>query len=757
MKALKLKQKLSVKTILLYVTFTALCVLSGGVFEGNVTFGLFVGAVYSANPLIACLVYLASAVIYGWVNLLHAAVKCAVLMIFVGIHYFAKRKINKLLLLLYLIVANVFYVVYSFVDYFNLFDRLLYAGVGIAFAYVCIYVFRAVFVRGLNYRPALDERVCIGILTVVASYCVSNISFGRFQLVYLIVPFVILCSVVCFGDKTALVGAVLMGVGNVFATGSYECCVYCVIAALASVALSKVNRYIGALSVLIVDVLMSFFLNLHGTFDMAVFAPTLCAALVFVVIPTKVYKRINDYCSCSADRYLSKSVTQKVGDNLSRRLYRLSDIFMSMKQAFFTMSQGAVTVEQAEIGIVKQCSQNVCSDCDNRNRCWRQDIAQTEQSLLAISQCAVKRGKCTILDVPQALSVRCDKVSAVLSEVNEQAQVYRAYRERVEQADNGKTLLGEQMGGVSNLLMQLASDVKHRTGYDNAKEKELVDSLVFHNVLCSGAVVAQQKEIVTVVLTVAKDDVNNEVIQKVVTNVIKQNMIVERIENTESATWVNVFLSVRPRYSVSFGVSSVAKGGNDVSGDTHTVTHTDNGKCIVALCDGMGSGDKAEQMSATSIGLVESFYRAGFDNDTILSCVNKLLVGSGNEIFCAVDVVVLDLYNGLADFIKLGACAGLVKNDGKVEIVSGSSLPLGVLEEMKPSITKKALIGGDVVVLISDGVADCFKDPTTLARVFSEVSVNVPQSIADVILNKALKLCNNKPNDDMTVVVAKLV
>lgn len=60
---------------------------------------------------------------------------------------------------------------------------------------------------------------------------------------------------------------------------------------------------------------------------------------------------------------------------------------------------------------------------------------------------------------------------------------------------------------------------------------------------------------------------------------------------------------------------------------------TDNGKCIVALCDGMGSGSNAEKMSETAIGLVENFYRAGFDSDTILSCVNHLLVGCGNEVF----------------------------------------------------------------------------------------------------------------------------
>ena len=91
-----------------------------------------------------------------------------------------------------------------------------------------------------------------------------------------------------------------------------------------------------------------------------------------------------------------------------------------------------------------------------------------------------------------------------------------------------------------------------------------------------------------------------------------------------------------------------------------------------------------------------------------------------------------------------------------MEIIAGSSLPLGVLDEMTPSVTKKALAVGDVIVLMSDGVADCFKDPEAVAGVFSNVSLNVPQSIAEVILNKALKIVGNKPKDDMTVLVAKI-
>ena len=119
------KRGLNAKTVLLYVTYAALTVVSGGVCEGNVAFGLFVGAVYSANPIVAAVIYLGSAAVYGWISLLHAAVKMAIVLVFVGIHYFAKRKINKLALLIYLVVANVFYVVYSFIDYFSLFDRIL--------------------------------------------------------------------------------------------------------------------------------------------------------------------------------------------------------------------------------------------------------------------------------------------------------------------------------------------------------------------------------------------------------------------------------------------------------------------------------------------------------------------------------------------------------------------------------------------------------------------------------------------------------
>ena len=408
------------------------------------------------------------------------------------------------------------------------------------------------------------------------------------------------------------------------------------------------------------------------------------------------------------------------------------------------------------MAIVRQCVETVCADCERRQKCWRTDLAQTEGAMQSLASSAVRRGKCSILDVPQTLSVKCNKVSSLISYVNTQARIYLDYVDKAEQADGSKLLLGEQMGGVSDLLLSLASDCKGRIGYDSDKEKELVDRLVFHNVMCVGATIIAQSGVLAIIATVSQKDFNADVICKVTSGLVKQKVVVDKLEQTDSAAWINVVMKVDANYDAEFGVASAVKSGSEASGDTHSVVQTDNGKCIVTLCDGMGSGNGAEKASATAIGLVESFYRAGFDNDVILSCINKLLSGVGNETFCAVDIVALDRYNGLADFIKLGATVGLVKSKGQVELISGSSLPLGVLEEMKPSITKKALCDGDLVVLLSDGVVDCFDSPSAVASALAQTTLTTPQSIAEYMLARAKKLCGT-PKDDMTVLCFRLV
>lgn len=161
-------------------------------------------------------------------------------------------------------------------------------------------------------------------------------------------------------------------------------------------------------------------------------------------------------------------------------------------------------------------------------------------------------------------------------------------------------------------------------------------------------------------------------------------------------------------------------------------------------------------MSETAITLVENFYRAGFSSELILSCVNRLMQTFNNETFCAVDIVVADLSNGRCDFVKLGAPESFVRQQGETSVVNGSSLPLGVLEEMKPSTCYRILGNGDLIVLCSDGITDCLGSES-ISDYLNQTVLTNPQIIADELMEEALAKCNNIPKDDMTVVVARIV
>ena len=734
--------KFSAKKILPYVFYALCALLCGGAAEGSLCFGLFVGATYCINAPVAALIAALSSLPFGWRQAAHSAVRCGVYLVFFFLHKILGKRINKAYMLLYTSLSCVFYCVYGTEDYFALFDKLLYSCCGIAFSYVSLYLFRALFSRGIRYSPASEEVICIAIFAVVISYAASCLTLWEFNVGFFLFPFVLLFAS-ALSAKGALVCAALLGLGNLLATGAYDGCVFCLFAALSAVTFFRLNKYVAGLSVVIADVLMSYFMGLHGQFSTLVFAPTVCSVAAFFLLPKRCTDYVRDCLCADKNLYLGKSVAKKAGAVTSAKLYRLADVFSDMKNAFFALSAPTPTNGDGARAVTNACKTNVCGECREKSRCGGFESVVTQ-----IAMNAVEKGRCTILDVPQNTSFRCARITALLAEINVQSRNWREYADRVNRENEGKKLLGTQLKGVSALLDRLAVECRSEICCDEEKQKELFERLNFHNLLCRGAAVLNMGDAVVTV----SSDCDKDAVCRVAEGVMGIKLTA-RVESTESPSWINVLLSPAPRYAVTFGVSSLPKRGSEVSGDTHTVINTDNGKCIVALCDGMGSGSRAEKYSETAMALVESLYRAGLDSDTVLSAVNTLLTEGGNEVFCATDILVIDLSTACADMIKLGSPQSFVKTSDGVKTVSGSSLPLGVLEEMTPHTCRMQLEEGGVALLASDGVTDSLA-PCDIADLLAETMLTNPQSIAEAVLNKALR--GGAARDDMTVVAVRL-
>ena len=75
-------------------------------------------------------------------------------------------------------------------------------------------------------------------------------------------------------------------------------------------------------------------------------------------------------------------------------------------------------------------------------------------------------------------------------------------------------------------------------------------------------------------------------------------------------------------------------------------------------------------------------------------------------------------------------------------------------------LAHKKVESGDFIIMVSDGVVDAFKGDENgdgrLIEFIQKIKNINPQWIADSILDEANRICEGRPGDDMTVLVAKV-
>ncbi|HYG56969.1 MAG TPA: SpoIIE family protein phosphatase, partial [Symbiobacteriaceae bacterium] len=215
-----------------------------------------------------------------------------------------------------------------------------------------------------------------------------------------------------------------------------------------------------------------------------------------------------------------------------------------------------------------------------------------------------------------------------------------------------------------------------------------------------------------------------------------------------------------PALRVVSGVARMPKRGGHISGDSFAGELLDPGRFMLALSDGMGVGRAAAAESRQCVTLLREILRAGFATDVAVKTVNSaLLLHSTEESFATVDLALLDLTTGRAEFVKVGAAPSFVKRGSDVTVVKMASVPVGIINQVQVENEFRMLKPGDIVVMITDGVWDVSKDDVDkerwLINHLRRATTDEPEEIAESILARALELLP-APGDDLTVLVARV-
>ena len=239
------------------------------------------------------------------------------------------------------------------------------------------------------------------------------------------------------------------------------------------------------------------------------------------------------------------------------------------------------------------------------------------------------------------------------------------------------------------------------------------------------------------------------------------NKVKENISNSLTVTEEEKEdLELEP-YTLELGIARTKKHNSTISGDSNTIIKLKDGKILVAISDGMGSGDIAARNSKKVVLNLEKLLNTGFEEDRAVKLINSyMLVGKEPDNFATIDAMIFDPLVGLTEFIKIGACPTFIcTKKGQVLTVDSNNLPVGMVGDIEIETKTKLLKRGDLVVMVTDGVldADFDKKEQAIIELIKAVKTTSAQRLADIMLQESVDCNFGMPKDDMTIIVARVV
>lgn len=493
---------------------------------------------------------------------------------------------------------------------------------------------------------------------------------------------------------------------------------------------------------------------------------TIIAVIILLVMPKKWVHAIRQLIPAAG---MDTEYTDiKLREMSLQKLLGFSQVFSEMVVAFRQCSTHAPqrTQEDFMAQILGGLGEKVCTGCNQRPYCWERDFYRTYRSLADALALAEAAGGITVSSLPANIKDHCPRLKELVGTINlllERQQVYSYWQRKVQET---RGMVTEQMRAVATILENFAREMKKNQFFNEEiahiireKAEELGYAMDEVQVFGDSAR-ALQVEICKEPCRGNQECVNN--IIPLLNNLLQEKFIL-RTECTRDSRRGRCYLKLttEERFYLMSGITTAARDASGVSGDTYAIMPLRQGKIAVLLSDGMGVGSQAAQQSATTIHLLQQLLAVGFDLDVTVKTVNALLLlHTPEETFAAVDLVVFDLYNGEADFLKIGSAPSFIKRVREVSTVRSTSLPIGILNHIEIETDKRQLVAGDLIIMVTDGILDAEKKNVVkeewVAKLLRRIASENPREVADIILQQAKKLAGGEIIDDMTVLVLRL-
>lgn len=672
---------------------------------------------------------------------------------------------------------------------FTVYDLLL----SIMFS-VCVVIFYKIFtnaipvINKLGYGKvySIEEVIGTSLLLAIAVSCIGDFSIFGYSVKNILCILIVLImgwknGILVGGTTGITVGTVLgiIGAGEISMVASY---------ALSGMIAGIFSRF-GKIGVIIGFVLGNLALTYvanGNTVNIISIQEILIAALGLLAVPKNIKINIEDMNNNL------KLLPETTGRNLEENketIYKLntmsetiSDIAKSYKEAAATIVDEEELKEQEKENL-KIFEKELLNGLEgNEENILFDDIYSAEDNL--VEDIFMKLLEKEVLVEKDIIDIFAKRNNYIIINENTEQDISKIlkiinYAYRVsklnfiwkKKLDENKKAVSNQLEEVSKAIGALAENIEKPETDEYLLEKQrIVEELKDIQIDIKDISINKEetgRKIIDLYTDVCQD------VEKPICNIKKMTRIINKsmnenmvLQNQECGLRLNrdkclyTFISEN-KQTIKVGVARTNKSDSAVSGDSCIQTRLGDGKYLVAISDGMGSGREAKKNSSMAIAMLEKLLSSGFDKDTSLRLINSTLSTINEEdMYSTLDIAIFDLYAKNLEFIKNGACPTYVKRGKNIQVLKSVSLPTGILNDIDLIVYDKDLEDGDILVMCSDGILESSEEYTNkelwLKFLLEEIETDDEQKIADIILQEAIDNNYGIPKDDMTVMAIKI-
>ena len=522
--------------------------------------------------------------------------------------------------------------------------------------------------------------------------------------------------------------------------------------------------------------------------ELICFKEILVASLALILIPNKLEINISNILG--KDEYLEEGAKYRLQESTEtiEKLKDVSDVINQMSNTYKEVA--ATTVDEKEIldnnreifieeleNKIEPLKENILyDDMVNENEEIVRDIFDflnkndkiNRENLLEI----FKNHNSYIVGFDSYdISLKIEKdIRNMLIAINDAynaSKINFVIKAKVNQANQN---MSNQLDGVSKAIQNITKDIKEEHTEFEKQKKEILTLCRQRNINVLDVEIKREntgRYIIKIYLnTCDKKEIiecPTKKIEEILRKIFNEDIIIQEEKcgmKLEQNICYQTYIS-KDKYTMQIGIAKKNKDGQSVSGDSSIQIKLKDGKYLIALSDGMGSGPEARKSSQIAVKMLGRLLSNGFDKETSIELINStILTNPEKETYATLDTMILDLYSGSAEYIKNGAAPTFVKHKKNVDIIKNIALPTGIINNVDLIVFDRDLENEDIIVMCTDGIIDSNKEYKNreiwVKNILENIETENAQKIADIIIKEAVDNNYGKAEDDMSIIVIKI-